>query len=134
MSKGCCHQKYCCVLTWFCFMFLSMLVAGITLACIETQFEFPIYYEDQRGDLQHSWSYDNYYYMNVGTGVTLAIVGFFGMLITFSFCCVLNKKTEVEYEQLAVHPVPQFVQPQMNYVPQQQYPIPQYQGMAPNQM
>ncbi|CAL5988676.1 Hypothetical_protein [Hexamita inflata] len=121
MSK---KNPYCCVLTWFCLLFLSLLVAGITLACIPTEYSYPIYNE-YNNNLSYYWSY-NYAYQNVGLGVTLSIVGLFGFFITISFSCILKKKSvssEIEpfVPKQAVNP------PQMNYQ-QVQYSQPvQYQ-------
>ncbi|CAL5973121.1 Hypothetical_protein [Hexamita inflata] len=121
---GCCKcqkNKYCCVLTWFCLMFISMMVAGITLCCIQTTYEYPIYSEDRYGKLDYYMHYD-YTTLYMGSGLTLAIVGFFGFIITCCFSCILGKSSEVEYEHVPNHTIPQH-----QYVTPQSYPIPQFQ-------
>ncbi|CAL5973141.1 Hypothetical_protein [Hexamita inflata] len=112
----CPKNKYFWVLTWFCVMFISMMVAGITLCCIQTTYGFPIYSEDKQGKLDH-YMHNDFITLYMGSGLTLAIVGFFGFIITCCFSCILGKSGEVTFEQvrnLTMQP--------------QQYPIPQFQA------
>ncbi|CAL5991650.1 Hypothetical_protein [Hexamita inflata] len=123
MSK---KNQYCCVLTWFCILFISMFAAGITLACIPNEVSYPIYSE-WNNQLQYSMSY-NYIYQNVGVGVTLSLVGFFGFIITCCFSCVLKKQNSSETQPLIQTPQfvhPQVNYPQMNHQPQMNYQSPQ---------
>ncbi|CAL6085781.1 Hypothetical_protein [Hexamita inflata] len=121
--SGCCKcqkNKYCCVLTWFSFMFISMTVAGISLCCVLPSYEYPVYSYDKYGSLVHDMHSDDFP-LNMGSGLTLAIVGFFGFIITCCFFCIVEKSSEVMYKQVASQSV------QKQYVQQQAYPIPQFQ-------
>ncbi|CAL6039983.1 Hypothetical_protein [Hexamita inflata] len=124
----CKKNPYCCVITWFCLFFLSMLIAGITLACIPIEYEYPIYSE-YYGNLSYYMS-SNGVYENVGLGVTLSIVGLFGFIITICFSCILKKKTATTTSETEpLFPKQTEVPPQMNYQQvQYQQPVPmQYQ-------
>ncbi|CAL5973105.1 Hypothetical_protein [Hexamita inflata] len=121
--SGCCKcpkNKYCCVLTWFCFMFISMAVAGITLCCALPSYEYPVYSYDKYGSLVHEMHSDDFP-LNMGSGLTLAIVGFFGFIIACCFSCILQKSSEVMYEQVANQSV------QQQYVASHACSIPQFQ-------
>ncbi|CAL6003402.1 Hypothetical_protein [Hexamita inflata] len=131
----CKKNSYFCVITWFCLLFLSLLVAGVTLACIPIEYSYPIYNE-YNGYTSYYMS-SNDVYQNVGLGVTLSIVGLFGFIITICFSCILKKKTatitseteplfpkqtevpaQMNYQQV------QYQQPvQMQYQPQQYQPV-----------
>ncbi|CAL5991656.1 Hypothetical_protein [Hexamita inflata] len=114
----CKKNKYCCLLTWVCIFFLSLLVAGITLSCIPTEFEYPVYSE-RNGNLSHQYTY-SMIYLNVGLGVTLSLVGLFGFIITICVSCILKKKTlNFEIEPLVRKEIPAVTFPQMNFQYQQ---------------
>ncbi|CAL6109145.1 Hypothetical_protein [Hexamita inflata] len=109
MSK---KSPYCCVFTWFCLLFISMFTAGITLACIPNEVSYPIY-SLQNNNLSYS-IFQYQIYQNVGVGVTLSLIGFFGFIIACCFSSVL-KKVNNSSETRPLIQTPLFDQPQVNY-------------------
>ncbi|CAL5988670.1 Hypothetical_protein [Hexamita inflata] len=125
----CKKNPYFCVLAWFCLLFVSMIAAGIALCVIPIEYKYPIYSE-YYGNLSYYMS-SNDVYQNVGLGVTLCVVGFFGFFITVSFSCIMKKKIAVETSETEpfVQKQDSETTSQMNYQQvQYQQPVPmQYQ-------
>ncbi|CAL6010453.1 Hypothetical_protein [Hexamita inflata] len=101
-KQGCCpllqkSNKHCCVLTFLCMMFAIILIAGIALGFIGYQYETVEY--SPIGDSFASFYVKDNVTMFIGVciGTILAIIGFFGFIITSCFCCINN---ETEYDEL----------------------------------
>ncbi|CAL5988664.1 Hypothetical_protein [Hexamita inflata] len=127
----CKKNPYFCVLAWFCLLFLSMIAAGIALCVIPIEYKYPIYSGYISNGYISYYMSSNDVYQNVGLGVTLCVVGFFGFFITISFSCILKKKTAVETSETEpfVQKYDSETLSQMNYQQvQYQQPVPmQYQ-------
>ncbi|CAL5988470.1 Hypothetical_protein [Hexamita inflata] len=111
-------DQYCCLYTWIFLFFGSLLVAGITLSCTPEEIQYPVYYE-YNGTLSHQYNY-TMYYLNVGLGMTLSLVGLFGFIITMCVYCILKKKQpNFEIEPLVQKVITPVQFPQLNFQYQQ---------------
>ncbi|CAL5998101.1 Hypothetical_protein [Hexamita inflata] len=101
MSK---NNQYCCVLTWFCLLFLSLLTADITLSFIQIQ--CPIYYE-WSDNLVKYWEYQ-YVQQNIGVHkiIYTGSVSCSKHLRASKVCSFIQKKRLQNNESVLDSPVP----------------------------
>ncbi|CAL6081187.1 Hypothetical_protein [Hexamita inflata] len=117
-------SKYSCLITGFCFMFLTLFIGGITIMCIPTEYDYPVYRTDNNG-LDYWYTSDSIY-LNIGIGLFMTIVGLFGFLISCCFACALRpekasevsvKQQVVQQPQMIQYAGPQQYQQQIQYIP-----------------
>ncbi|CAL5985436.1 Hypothetical_protein [Hexamita inflata] len=109
-NPGCCNNRYACVQTFYCFLFMSMLVAGIMMLLLDEGFEFAYC-------------------------ITMVIVGFFGFIITCCYSCITTTKDESQCLLQQVQYVP--AQQQQQSIQSPMYRMQQSQsnsGLIPNQI
>ncbi|CAL6035093.1 Hypothetical_protein [Hexamita inflata] len=107
MSK---NNQYCCVLTKrFCFLFLSLLTAGIILNFIPTEIQCPIYYE-WSDNLAKYWEYQ-YVQQNIGVhkNIYTGSVSCSKPLRASKVCSFIQKKRLQKNESVLDSPVPLLV-------------------------
>ncbi|CAL5972254.1 Hypothetical_protein [Hexamita inflata] len=80
-------------------MFTILLIAGVVFTIIPYTYEYKVYYSTE--EVRFSWYYStDRIPINLGCGISLDILGFFGFIIS----CVLyhiNKKTPEDYKDYA---------------------------------
>ncbi|CAL6039501.1 Hypothetical_protein [Hexamita inflata] len=101
-------SKYSCVITGFCFMFLALFVGGITIMCIPTEYDYPVY-RTYNNDLSYWFTYGSIY-LNIGIGLFMVIVGLFGFLISCCFACALRPEKVSKVQEQVVLQQPQTMQ------------------------
>ncbi|CAL6010417.1 Hypothetical_protein [Hexamita inflata] len=91
------HNRYFCVQTFLCFMFVIMLTAGVVLGVMGCKFE-TVQYVAVGDSFKTQYVQDNVIkFMGICVGTILSIIGFFGVIITICYCCVHN---EIEYSEI----------------------------------
>ncbi|CAL6003109.1 Hypothetical_protein [Hexamita inflata] len=96
-------NEYCCVMFWFCILFLSLFGGGIGLSVVPIEVDRPIY-RVYNGQL--NIDYDRqFFYTYLDVGVTLIIIGAFGFIITCCFACILKNRNSYETQPLIDAPM-----------------------------
>ncbi|CAL5985500.1 Hypothetical_protein [Hexamita inflata] len=126
-KKSCCQSKYCCVITWFCLMFVSFICGGIFFSGYNSVTEYPVYSYDYNGKLKYTMHYQSQM-IYIDSGITMLIIGVFGFIITCCVSCILSKNDQdsnslLKQPEFVTQPA---VQQQLQYLPPQMIPQPQF--------
>ncbi|CAL6026568.1 Hypothetical_protein [Hexamita inflata] len=109
------HNRYFCVQTFLCFMFVIMLT-GVVLGVMGCKFE-TVQYVAVGDSFQIQYVQDNVIkFMGICVGTILSIIGLFGAITTICYCCVPN---EIEYSEI--------LSEENKKVAPHYYPTPNYQ-------
>ncbi|CAL6095370.1 Hypothetical_protein [Hexamita inflata] len=95
------YEKRCCEMCLNTSMCLCLLAVGIWICCTKTSLEYPVYTLKSPQDKYQAYELFKQtqilqFNSNIGLGIALSIVGFFGVIITIY---IYNKETQIEHHQ-----------------------------------
>ncbi|CAL5992365.1 Hypothetical_protein [Hexamita inflata] len=95
------YEKRCCVMCLKTSMCLCLFAVGIWICYTKTSIEYPVYTLQAPQDKYQAYELFKQlqtlkFNSNIGLGIALSIVGFFGVIITIY---IYNKDAQIEHHQ-----------------------------------
>lgn len=93
-------SKYSLTMIGVCALTAALFVGGAVIMFFPTNYAYLVYDMDASGKLVHSYEYADLY-TNMGVGLFMAVLGFFGFAVACCLGCALKDKTPAQFVQMS---------------------------------
>ncbi|CAL6020581.1 Hypothetical_protein [Hexamita inflata] len=93
-------SKYSLTMIGVCALTAALFVGGAVIMFFPTNYAYLVYDTDASGKLVHSYEYADLY-TNMGVGLFMATLGFFGFAVACCLGCALKDKMPAQFVQMS---------------------------------